>query len=44
MSDSLALQAVTGNKIEFIYEPFQMRVPHAVRFSAEETEFIELEV
>ena len=44
ISDSWVLQAVTGNKIEFIYEPFQMRVPHAVRFSAEETEFIELEV
>ena len=44
MSGSWVLQAVSGYKIEFIQEPFQMTVPHAIRFSTEETEFIELEV
>ena len=43
-SDSWVLQAVSGYKIEFICEPFQVRKPHAIAFSVEEKKLIDLEV
>ena len=43
-SDSWVLQAVSGYKIEFICEPFQVRKPHGIAFSVEEKKFIDLEV
>ena len=43
-SDSWVLQAVSGYKIEFICEPFQVRKPHGIAFSVKEKKFIDLEV
>ena len=43
-SDSWLLQAVSGYKIEFICEPFQVKKPHGISFSDEEKKLIDLEV
>ena len=43
-SDTWVLQAVSGYKIEFICEPFQVRKPHGIAFSDEEKKLIDLEV
>ena len=42
--DSWVLQAVSGSKIEFICEPFQVKKPHGISFSDEKKKLIDLEV
>ena len=43
-SDSWVLQAVSGYKIEFICEPFQVKKPRGIVFFDEEKKLIGLEV
>ena len=43
-SDSWVLQTVSGYKIEFIREPFQVKKPHGISFSDREKKLIDLEV